>query len=201
MCRKQFLELKLQSLLYETLKLKLRDEKISNRAWALRMKYLFQSSSFQNVFSVMELKLSECLFCNGAQALNVKNPLRSSSSWLIKLGQNHLGSNESTLRQPQRFRNSKKVLFLILKMRCVIIKLIWVLFRPKRNVLAPVPTPLCWKHPVIFFFTFLSPSLLNRNLTAIRKVNLIPTVRNFGKLLLYYHNEISISRLFYCCML
>ena len=55
------------------------------------MKYSCQSSSSQNVlFFVMELKLSKCLFCNGAQALNVKNLLRSSSSGLIKLGQNHL---------------------------------------------------------------------------------------------------------------
>ena len=55
------------------------------------MKYSCKSLSSQNVFFfVMELKLSKCLFCNGAQALNVKNRLRSSSSGWIKLGQNHL---------------------------------------------------------------------------------------------------------------
>ena len=41
-------------------------------------------------FFVMELKLSKCLFRTGAQTLNVQNLLRSSSSALIKLGQNHL---------------------------------------------------------------------------------------------------------------
>ena len=50
-------------------------------------------------FFVMELKLSKCLFCNGAQALNVKNLLRSSSSGLIKLGQNHLTSTYITLKK------------------------------------------------------------------------------------------------------
>ena len=45
-------------------------------------------------FFVMELKLSKCLFRNGAQALNVKNLLRSSSSGLKKLGQNHLAEKD-----------------------------------------------------------------------------------------------------------
>ena len=51
-------------------------------------------------FFVMELKLSKCLFCTGAQALNVKNLLWSSSSGLIKLGQNHLGLNRNAMAEP-----------------------------------------------------------------------------------------------------